>query len=224
MDCIIKLKTCKKKLHQYPPHLRSCPECNRIWKEQNRERIKHLQQQWAKNNPERKKEIDQRYRKNESLKEARLNRTREWKKNNNERVKEKAREWRTKNSEQHKKSLREWKEKNREHVRKVHREWTKKNIIRVREKSAACAAQRRAIHLKATPSWADLAAIKAIYRECSRLTNETGIKHHVDHIFPLRSKYMCGLHVESNLQIITASENMRKNNKIWPGQLDCQRG
>jgi hypothetical protein len=35
---------------------------------------------------------------------------------------------------------------------------------------------------------------------------------------------MCGLHVENNLQIITGSENTRKGNRVWPGQLDCQKG
>jgi hypothetical protein len=63
---------------------------------------------------------------------------------------------------------------------------------------------------QATPAWANRSAIQAIYREAARITKETGVPHHVDHIVPLRGKDVCGLHVENNLQILTAIENSRK--------------
>jgi len=58
--------------------------------------------------------------------------------------------------------------------------------------------------------------INNIYKQCPE-------GFHVDHIYPLKSNYMCGLHVENNLQIISASENTKKGNRAWPGQLDCQK-
>ena len=59
----------------------------------------------------------------------------------------------------------------------------------------------------ATPAWADMKAIKKIYTEAkaTRLT--------VDHIVPLRGKTVCGLHVETNLRLITRGQNSRKGNR-----------
>lgn len=74
-------------------------------------------------------------------------------------------------------------------------------------------AKRRAQKLQATPGWADLKAIEAIYVEAKRLTEETGVQHEVDHVVPLNGKNVCGLHVEWNLQILTWAANRSKSNK-----------
>ena len=89
--------------------------------------------------------------------------------------------------------------------------------------NSARTARRRARKKNANAPWADDAAIKALYKDCKDLTEKTGIKHEVDHIYPLQSPYMCGLHVETNLQILPESDNNKKGNRTWPGQLDCQR-
>lgn len=89
-------------------------------------------------------------------------------------------------------------------------EWARANPEKLRAKDA----RRRAIKLHACPSWADLEAVKAIYAEARRLTRTTGILHHVDHIYPLVSPYMCGLHVPENLQILIGIENLSKGNRI----------
>jgi hypothetical protein len=78
---------------------------------------------------------------------------------------------------------------------------------------AAASALSRARALHAVPPWADLQAIAAIYAECRRITLETGVEHHVDHIAPLIGVNACGLHVEYNLQIITKAANLLKGNR-----------
>jgi hypothetical protein len=53
--------------------------------------------------------------------------------------------------------------------------------------------------------------ILTIYSECARISEETGIMHHVDHIYPISKG---GKHHPDNLQILTATENIRKGNKL----------
>lgn len=76
------------------------------------------------------------------------------------------------------------------------------------------ASKRRAARIERTPPWADLDAMRAIYAEAQRLTAETGTPHHVDHVIPLQGKLVSGLHVPSNLQILTGSENSKKRNRF----------
>jgi hypothetical protein len=77
--------------------------------------------------------------------------------------------------------------------------------------------RRRAAQLQATPKWLsefDLSYIKSIYIQAKQLEKLDGIKRHVDHIIPLKGKTVTGLHVPWNLQILTAEENVKKNNKV----------
>ena len=81
-----------------------------------------------------------------------------------------------------------------------------------REKVCAAVAKREADKKLRTPIWADKQAIEAVYEESRRLQETTGVKHEVDHIIPLNSKLVSGLHVQGNLRAIPAKDNLLKRN------------
>lgn len=89
-------------------------------------------------------------------------------------------------------------------------EWAKKNKHIVN----ALIAKRNAAKFRATPKWASFSKIREIYEECAFITEMTGIRHEVDHIYPLQSEKVCGLHCEANLQILTKTANIRKHNRM----------
>ncbi|MCY1305953.1 hypothetical protein D9M70_557850 [compost metagenome] len=80
---------------------------------------------------------------------------------------------------------------------------------------AKSAGERRRMILRlALPIWADREAVAAIYRERERVSAETGVVHHVDHVVPLVHPLVCGLHCEHNLQILPGAENQTKSNRF----------
>jgi hypothetical protein len=142
-----------------------------------------------------------------------------WNQNNSDKKRAMDKRWQQANRERMREIQRNWNRKHPERRRKMNERWKKENPGKV----TAIIAKRRAIKRDALAPWADLNSIKKFYDKAKYLTKLTGIQHEVDHIYPLKSKYMCGLHVENNLQILTKSENSSKNNRTWPGQLDCQK-
>jgi hypothetical protein len=111
-------------------------------------------------------------------------------------------------------ATRRWISKNSERFKEKAKLWVQKN----QHKINANQQRRRARKLRATPSWltvSDCRKIEATYLYSKVRTNITGVPHHVDHIVPLRGESVCGLHVPWNLQVIPASENLQKSNKLF---------
>ena len=114
--------------------------------------------------------------------------------------------------EVYRKASRKWQLKNTTKFKADHAAWRRKNS----DKRAAAQNRRKSQQLRAVPKWANDFFIKEIYHLASLRTKMLGYKWHVDHIVPLRSPIVCGLHVENNLQVIPASKNISKHNRYWP--------
>ena len=105
-----------------------------------------------------------------------------------------------------KESNKKSKMKNKDKIKFVYSKWRASNL----HKKAAQSSKRRAAKLKATPRWVDLELVQDIFAEAKY----NGLQ--VDHIIPLQSDYVCGLHWEGNLQLLTKTENLSKGNLTWP--------
>lgn len=148
--------------------------------------------------------------------------------NNPQKYKEISKRYRTQNPEKHRQASINSKKKRPEYYRLKQKEWESNNRDRVcakskrwRDKNPAKCRQQNATYFgakeNATPEWADNKKVAKFYEECAFLNQRDGIHEwHVDHIVPLRSKKVCGLHNEFNLRVIRRSENCQKSNSWWP--------
>jgi len=131
--------------------------------------------------------------------------------------------WMQKNKERRARYAKERYERNKDSFRKSARERAKESYPIYKQRYIAHAAARRARKMCATPPWLsdeDKSNISAVYEMSFRLSNCLGIKHHVDHIVPLKGKNVCGLHVPWNLAAIPASLNLSKGSNFNSAALD----
>ena len=159
--------------------------------EANKEKIVAYMKEYQKKNKERKQEYDKKYRE-ENLEKVRA-------------VKKKYRE---ENIEKVKTMQKKYREENLEKVRALRKKYKAEHKDHVN----ADTARRRAQKVKATPKWFDQERlqIEALYEKARELNLE------VDHVVPIRSKKVCGLHTWANLQLLDKTLNSSKNNRHWP--------
>lgn len=224
----------------------SCIACEKIshkplvsYYERNKEKVKARVAEYKLNNPE-KVSASQKlsYQKN---KDKYLAQQREYRKKNHDVIKERNKNYYNKMSDEKKKSerkrLREYNSKkywenpelfrargrkyhhkNRDKIlqklsiwKEINPDWNKnyRQLPHAKEKARFFASRRRAIKAQAIPRWANIEAIELIYSTCPAGS-------HVDHIVPLVSKIVCGLHCEQNLRHLNAKDNHSKGNHWWP--------
>jgi hypothetical protein len=133
--------------------------------------------------------------------------------------------WYSENKEAHKQSGYKWASENKEKVKEIQRNfykkyperkaasferWRKNNPIKAKIMACNRVAKRRA-KMEGTSAHLNenqLSIVKCFYIQAKRLQERLGIKFHVDHIVPLSKG---GMHTPTNLQVLPASLNFRKN-------------
>ena len=155
----------------------------KAWDEANLEKVKATKKAWIEANPE----------KVEARRKAWVDRRKAWVEANPDKVKA---------------SNKAYYEANQEKGKTDSKAWAQANP----DRTAAIKGKGLAIRRGASVSGIyDLELCIAFYTESRRLTIETGIQHHVDHIVPLSKG---GLHCQNNLQVLTAKENLEKGDSL----------
>jgi hypothetical protein len=102
--------------------------------------------------------------------------------------------------------------KRREEKRELYREASKRHRDNHPAKKKADTITRRQGIKQRTPVWANLKYMNLFYKFAKVEEIRTNRKVHVDHIYPLKADWVCGLHCENNLQLLFADTNCRKSN------------
>ena len=185
----------------------SCVGCNleqaKEWRGAHKEQVREILRNWNINNPEKVKEKSKR--RYERHKERFALKNKEWRNKNAAALSEKQKEKRRRNPEIYKAKMKRWYSTNSHKV-------------------MATNGIRRAIARQATPQWANMFFISEIYDLARLRSKVTGMKWSVDHIVPLKSKTVCGLHTEANMRVIPAMANLSKNNRTWPDMPEVNYG
>ena len=106
----------------------------------------------------------------------------------------------------------EYRKENPEKILEANRKWREANPDLLKANWARRRHLARA-RMKAMCELTKLVTEEAVML-CRERYEETGIKWHLDHMLPLRSKTVSGLHVWNNLQVIPEKMNTEKHNSL----------
>ena len=191
----------------------------------NKEDARAYDKAWSKANKERKAatnkalyEATKEYRKAYnsewyySNKEKKYATLKAWRKANNEKVRAYSNAYYWANKESRATTTKAYREANKEKIAATKRAYREANLDKINADNS----RRKALKLKLIPKHLKNCPIEKqrvldIFKLCRLISMATGVKHHVDHMWPVSDG---GPHWSGNLQIITAYENISKNASV----------
>lgn len=198
-----------------------CRECRntdvRDWRYRNKDRVRELNILYRDQNYDKIRIKQKIYRENN--KERRNEQSKRWWHLTKERRKLVSRAYRERCREILNDKKRKYYLENKENLKRKSLQWRKLNKSKINAINANCRAQK----IKATPKWAKQHVIELYYYFAKLIELKTGKRVHVDHIYPLKSKDVCGLHCENNLRLMWAVDNIKKSNKM-PTHIPLENG
>jgi hypothetical protein len=219
---------------RYKDGLRTaCKACEKAvalrWRCENGDKVRQSKRAWDKKNKEHVLDYSKRY-KDEHREQIRVKAraaAEVYRRENLEAVRARNLAYKRANAEKNRESAREWARNNAEKNRLRARIWAEQNNARLMANIAAYnrrhpelkirrVQERRIAFRAATMEWGEEFFISEIYDLARKRTEITGQQWQVDHIVPIKSKLVCGLHVYWNLAVIPAQLNRRKSNLRWP--------
>lgn len=198
--------------------VRCCTQYNQKYKQINNNHIIQQKHKYRKNNKEQIKQYNKQYRNDNKeqikkyLKDNRnhiIQSMKQYNKDNRDYHNQQNKIYYQKNKEKKK----QYYKNNKEHINQLNKQHKKDNPDKV-----LLYTERRAKYLKEyTPKWYESNLIKKLYLKRNELNKKWNLKGkeklQVDHIIPIVSKTVCGLHCWANLQLINAElNNSKKNN------------
>lgn len=138
-----------------------------------------------------------------------------------QRANEASKKWRSKNKElarsRAKEYTKNWRAKltpeQKQNIQEYHKQYIKQHRKNNKDKYNSYTAKYRAAVHDQSPELTESQNqwMQAIYKRAKLLSEITGIQYHVDHIWPISKG---GLHVPWNLQVIPATDNIKKGASI----------
>lgn len=150
-----------------------------------------------------------------------------WQENNRDKVNANAKAFRNRHPERVKASMDAWRQSNKDKIKIYTAQYYMENRDEILDKKAVfhslnrstrnrakAVARSKAFGVNVMLTEAERAAVDSIYREAEILSGITGIPHQVDHVIPLSSDFLPGVHSPCNLQVVTANYNKRKRSNV----------